>query len=87
MTEIIRSVEGGCRSTSSFPISESKKGQNIVNVEMKKLSSVVFQLVAALALIDLAILVTALLQVSNGQGGYFAPFWRVQAEFIFNLLS
>ena len=54
---------------------------------MKKLSSVVFQLVAALALIDLAILVTALLQVSNGQGGYFAPFWRVQAEFIFNLLS
>lgn len=60
---------------------------SVVNVEMKKLSSVVFNVVIVLALIDLAILATALLQVAYGQGGYFAPFWRVQVEFIFNLLS
>lgn len=48
----------------------------------------IFQGVVIIGMLDLLILFGGLAQVGlEGRTGYWAPFWRVQAEFIINLLS
>lgn len=41
-----------------------------------------------LAMMDVTILTIAIAQIAyEGRTGYWAPFWRLQAEFVINLLS
>lgn len=54
---------------------------------MKKALSFIADGIAFLVVMDLAILVTALLQIGlEGKTGVWADFWRVQAEFLLRFL-
>ncbi len=53
---------------------------------MREIIKKAFTVLAVLAFFDALILFTALAQIAvENRTGYWAPFWRVQAEFVINL--
>ncbi len=55
---------------------------------MKRTLQAIGYTLTALVLLDMLILFTELAQIAvENRTGYWAPFWRVQAEFVVNLLQ
>jgi len=55
---------------------------------MRNLLNNILSVLAVLIFFDLVILMMSLLQLAaTGRTGYWSPFWRLQAEFVINLIS
>ena len=65
-----------------------RSSKNIDNTTMKKTLHAIGYGLMVFALFDMLILFAGLGQIAmEGRTGYWAPFWRVQAEFVVGLLQ